>query len=225
MTTMKGVVLTDIHQHSAAAQNIFDLEKPDFILDCGDHEDMGSLAGLTPHFYVLGNHEPRIIRTRVGEGILPTCINPGQVLELMSSESGPRLRVAGIGGNYSTKPHITDTEYGAFVDRKALTALQLIRPEEIDVLLLHESPLNNLGKGKDLEALADEVTREIDRIRPQYVFAGHRGTYGRDFTPGNKIPIYTLDDAAQGYMVLTVSQDSLVDVKRRIFHQARIGKS
>lgn len=57
---MKILILTDIHKDFTAAISSYDLEKPDIVLDCGDHHEIKNLFDKTPNFYIYGNHEPEM---------------------------------------------------------------------------------------------------------------------------------------------------------------------
>lgn len=72
----------------------------------------------------------------------------------------------------------------------------------MDILLLHESPLN---VNPSIE-FAHQVIKEIDRIRPKFVFAGHTDEYLEKFTPG-EIKIITLEGIAKGYGVLDLLEN------------------
>ena len=37
---MKGLIVTDIHDDENIACSFVNLEKPDFVFDCGDHENI-----------------------------------------------------------------------------------------------------------------------------------------------------------------------------------------
>ena len=66
---MKILTLTDIHQNEEAARAAWAMESPDLVLDCGDHNQLANLFGTTPHFYIRGNHEPRVISHKTNDAL------------------------------------------------------------------------------------------------------------------------------------------------------------
>ncbi len=197
---MKGLVLTDIHEDEETARIYVDSEKPDFVLDCGDHERIRNLFGTIPHFYIQGNHEPDKIIYEVIEGRpLPNLIYPGQVITLKVGSD--QFSFSGIGGNYSARGGKGN------VEKFAIDMLSNIPSTGLDVLLVHESPL-------DVESTIAErsgalnVLNEIKRIEPICMFAGHVGTYQKQKTDSGII-VYRLPDVLKGYGLLFISNDEI----------------
>lgn len=206
---MKGLIITDVHEYTDVAQSLATVKKPDFVLDCGDHHSLDNLFELTPHFYVHGNHEPQVITSSIDGMPIPHAIHPGQIIHIRGQKN-ELLRVAGIGGNYSGK----NAEWS--VDDYAVRQLSKIRPSEVDVFLVHESPLDVRRNIYD-SSLAPKVLEEIDRIKPHYVFAGHVGEHNQRETPGG-VDIIRLPDVQLGHGILTVSdKESRFEYIREVY--------
>lgn len=204
---MKVLLVTDIHSDYDAARAAYNIEKPDFALDCGDHKEIVNLFELTPHFYIFGNHEPSSVHSDFNTMPLPVRINPGMIFELAKEKE--IIRVAGLDGNYTTK----DMLYN--VDGQSISFLRLLKPKSVDVLLLHESPLD-LDTGDCVSDVASDVVGEIERINPKMVFSGHFGKYQEQYTP-NKVPIFCLDDMHKGYGILSSIDGNLLFERKRAF--------
>ena len=193
---MKGLVLTDIHGDEEIARTHVSLENPDFVLDCGDHESIRNLFGSIPHFYVQGNHEPEEIVYEIEVNrLLPNIIYPGQVITLKKGDH--KISFSGIGGNYSAKGRKGN------VENLAIDMLSNIPSNSLDILLVHESPLDVEQRILEKSG-ALNVLREMERIEPKYVFAGHVGVYEKQ-TTANGVRIYRLPDVLHGYGILNVS--------------------
>lgn len=191
---MKVLILTDIHEDYTAAISAHEVEKPDIVLDCGDHNEIKNLFGQTPHFYIYGNHEPENVS--LNNLCSPTKIIGGTIYEFERDSN--RISFSGLDGNYS----------GTFslfsVGEKEVEGLKNIPSNRLDILLLHESPLN---ANPSIE-YAQQVIREIDKIKPKFVFAGHTGEYSEDLTSG-ETKIITLEGIARGYGLLDISENNL----------------
>lgn len=187
---MKILLVSDIHSDYSAAESVYHEEKPDFVLDCGDHAEIKNLFESVPHFYIHGNHEPSQIVFRANEMPLPNKIQPGQILTLEKDEK--KLRIAGLDGNYS------NNRYG--VSKKGIAGLESIPEGGLDILLTHESPLL-LPQNSGYLKLARKVIHEIDRIKPRFVFSGHLNDYKELQTPG-RVKNIVLEDLAKGYGLL-----------------------
>lgn len=213
---MKVLLVTDIHNDDQAAKSAYQVEKPDFVLDCGDHARMQNLFEFTPHFYIKGNHEPKIVNVPSDSMPLPTKILPATMYVL--SKGGQNIKVGGLDGNYSSS-----NEDNLSVDNEALNQLRRFHPFSLDVLLLHESPLNLLSPDSHnssdsrIVKLAEEVRDEIDRIKPKFVFAGHTGLYSvsRDIQGVNLV---TLDDMHKGYGVLSLVDNEFTFERKQAFY-------
>lgn len=201
----KFLVLTDIHKDYDAARSAYTTENPDFVLDCGDHDDIVNIAELTPHFYISGNHEPITIRPTEDGMPLPFLLQEGITLEIPYENNF--IRIGGIGGNYasSTKMHSVDTH--------SLDYLKKFKEKSLDILLMHESPFN-LSDESPYVGLAKEVIREVERISPKYVFAGHSGEYSTH-TTDDGIHVINLDDMFKGYGVLTLDGNDFSFVRKK----------
>ncbi len=192
---MKILLVTDIHDDHAFAHNAWYSENPDLVLDCGDHEDIKNISELTPHYFVSGNHEPSAVHLDPEGFPLPHELNPRIVY--IFEKGGKKVSFTGIGGNYSSKQGENN------VNLRDVEFLSKINRGDLDVLLLHESPLN-LHSNKGGYDLAQRVVKEIKRIMPKYVFSGHSGRF-KESKMGNKgehIPTINLEDIAYGYGVL-----------------------
>ena len=191
---MKILMLTDIHSNYDAARLAYKITNPDFVLDCGDHFDLMNLFDFTNHLYVFGNHEPKSISVKFDSMPLPTQIFPGVIYNL--SKNNDFVKVAGVGGNYSSSDSLFH------VTSENIRLLNFIPQDSIDVLLLHESPYNVDG---ELKNLANFMLKEIDRIKPKFVFCGHVNKYRENYT-SQGVKIMTLDDISTGYSILSVSK-------------------
>lgn len=187
---MKVLILTDIHEDYTAAISAHEVERPDIVLDCGDHHEIKNLFGHTPHFYIYGNHEPENVS--LDNLCSPTKIIGGTIYEFKRDNN--RISFAGLDGNYSHS-------FSLFtVGEKEIGGLKNILVSKLDILLVHESPLN---ANPSIE-YAQQVVREIDRIRPKFVFAGHTGEYSEKLTP-EEIKIISLEEIAKGYGLLDLT--------------------
>jgi predicted phosphodiesterase len=211
---MKCLILTDIHSDYAAAQAAYFKERPDLVLDCGDHDEIYPLFEDTPHFYVSGNHEPRKIILNANSGAMPVKITSGKVFEFRKGQD--KIRFAGIDGNYSSK-EIRGPLYDPRVN-----SLKKISPGEIDILLTHESPLN-VDSAIRSKTSAPLVIEEIKRISPKFVFSGHRGKFSVDtFNPSSRvIDFISLDSIANGYSILDVSPGDIYFRREQCYFQRR----
>lgn len=187
---MKILLVSDIHSDYSAAQSIYHEEKPDFVLDCGDHTEIKNLFEFVPHFYIHGNHEPLSIVSKINEMPLPNKIQMGQVIILENDKQ--KVRIAGLDGNYS------NNKYG--VSKKGIISLESIPEGGLDILLTHESPLL-LPQNSGYLKLAKKVISEIDRIKPRFVFSGHLNDYRELQTPRG-VKNIVLEDLAKGYGLL-----------------------
>ncbi len=194
---MKILLLSDIHQDYFSAENAGLVENPDLVLDCGDHHELMTLFELTPHYFVHGNHEPFNITLNEEGFPLPYKIDSNVIYTFKKGKIS--LNFAGIGGNYSSR--LEDKS----VNDSDVIKLNRFAPGSINVLLLHESPLN-VSHSQGGYNLAQKVIKEIKRIKPEYVFSGHSGRFSkRDLGP---IKFINLDDIAQGYGRLESTQES-----------------
>lgn len=208
---MKILVVADIHNDYIAAKTAWEVQKPDYVLDCGDHSKIKNIFELTPHLYIYGNHEPREVMVPDDGMPLPFKIDNGIVLKLpvvdfpMRTKSfikGKSIQIAGLDGNYSFNNHD-----GYNVTQRSVDYLKLIPEGGIDILLTHECPLL-VPDDSNHKCLANQVVREIDRIKPKIVFSGHAGRYLDLLTPGD-IRNIVLEDMAKGYSVLDSSDFSV----------------
>ena len=197
---MKTLIITDIHEDYEAAQNAWNTEKPDLILDCGDHSDVKNLFELTPHYFIHGNHEPNSIELDVNEFPIPNKILSGVIYTFKNNFTS--LNVTGIGGNYSH----SQKEYS--VNQNDIERLKKINCGSLDVILLHESPLN-LTPNREEHKLANEILQEIIRIQPSFIFSGHTHIYQENIikTKGKELRLINLPDMAYGYGVLEKEKD------------------
>lgn len=202
---MKILAITDIHQNDDAARSAAQIESPDLVLDCGDHEQLMNLFGSTPHLYIRGNHEPLVIAFRKEDYPLPIAIPNGDIIEF--THGAQKIAITGIDGNYGTK----DTVYQ--VNPRVVNQLKKIDPGVIDILLLHESPLNVNKSSRDYP-LARLVLEEIHRLRPKLVLSGHTGRFS-ELTTDQNVKFVNLDDMNNGYATIAVQGPSLI-LERKI---------
>jgi len=200
---MRILVVSDIHTDYIPMRHICNTEHPDLVLDCGDHAEMANWAGLIPHYFVEGNHEPKEVVIDSKDLRHPNKISLGVIYKFFKDND--KLKFAGIGGNYSSKPgNLT-------VKESDITALRKIPAGSLDVLLLHESPYNVLVSiDNDSDSSHSIKTRlpfkmidEIERINPKYVFSGHIG-FKKDFKE-KKVRHITLPEVAKGYGILEIN--------------------
>lgn len=190
---LKLLAISDIHSDYLAAETAYRAEKPDFVLDCGDHTELRNLFELTPHFYVNGNHEPLKITTEPNGLLLPFKIPPGVVINLKKDDLV--VRIAGIDGNYSSNKD------GYRVTEEALESLRSIPDKGIDILLTHESPLLVALGSKHL-SLAQRVIAEIDRIRPKLVLSGHYNRFMDNLETPCGVRNIVLGEMGKGYCLI-----------------------
>lgn len=199
---MKALLVSDIHEHNYAARSVFEIVKPDIVLDCGDHEKIENLFGYTPHLYIYGNHEPKEIDFNCNNLPMPHYLAPGSIFNLNKGEES--LRVAGISGTYSIKsPYIVNTD--------SLDFLSQIPKEGIDVLLTHESPLL-VSNNSSEKRLAKEIIKQICRIEPRYVFSGHLHQF-KELSDNKDTKHISLDQISKGYAILDTQN---FDFQRKI---------
>lgn len=205
---MKILAITDIHSNYDAARSAFAIESPDLILDCGDHEQIINLFGKTPHFYIRGNHEPRSLYVKKDEDPLPTSIPSGDIIEFIDENDS--LTFTGIDGNYGSKQTIYQ------VNPLILDQLKAIDPQSIDILLLHESPLNVSPSSKQNQ-LAVKVMDEIERLKPKLVLSGHTNIFS-EYISKNNVKFVNLDDMCNGYAIISVHGNKLTYERKRAFY-------
>ena len=199
---MKILMISDIHSDYNAARASYSSQNPDYVLDCGDHTDLKNLFEFVPHFYINGNHEPGEILVPEDQMPLPNKISPGQTIVLKDPDTSKdyTVRVAGLDGNY------TDSSKDYAVTIENIEKLERIEKGDLDILLTHESPVLATNNPR-YKHMANKVIAQIDRIKPKYVFSGHRNKFDDTlFTPG-KIPNIVLEDMVKGYCVLHVGDE------------------
>ena len=192
---MKILIVSDIHSDYTAAQSAYSVESPDFVLDCGDHEEIKNIFQSTQHFYIHGNHEPSVINI-FNNLPLPNKISSGQIIVLNNGTAN--VRVAGLDGNYA------DPEKSYSIKKEDIERLRVIKRGSLDIFLTHESPLL-VPKNSSYKDLAEEVVEEIDRIAPKYLFSGHFGRY-TELKTKKKVSNMVLDEMSKGYCVLDVGK-------------------
>ncbi|MAG61448.1 hypothetical protein CMI43_01350 [Candidatus Pacearchaeota archaeon] len=200
---MKILMVSDIHSDYNAAISSYHSENSkddplDYVLDCGDHTDIKNLFEFVPHYYINGNHEPDEILVPEDQMPLPYRISPGQTIVLPSKNH--KVRVAGLDGNY------TDPSKDYAVTNENIEKLERIEEGDLDILLTHESPVL-ARKNLQYKHMAEKVIRQIDRIKPKFVFSGHMNRFDDTlFTPG-EIQNIVLEDMVKGYGVLRVGEE------------------
>lgn len=204
---MKILVITDIHQNYDAARAACYIESPDLVLDCGDHEQIINLFGSVPHFYIRGNHEPRII-TFKKEDNFPISIPNGDIIKFMNDKES--ITFSGIDGNYSARQTIYQ------VNPLVLDHLKEIEPGSIDIFLLHESPLN-VNKNSKGYPLAVRVIAEIDRLQPKLILSGHTNIFS-EHTIKHNVMFVNLDDMCNGYVIIIVQGRNFKYERKRAFY-------
>jgi Icc-related predicted phosphoesterase len=204
---MKILAITDIHQIYDAARAAWMIESPDLILDCGDHDQIMNLFGSTPHFYIRGNHEPRKISLIKDNDSLPTSIPNGDIIKFTHDEES--ITFSGIDGNYGAKQTIYQ------VNPLIVDHLKEHDPRTIDILLLHESPLN-VNKNSRAYQFALQVIAEIDRLQPKLVLSGHTNIFS-EYISSQKVKFVNFDDMCNGYLVIVVEGNHLTYERKRAF--------
>lgn len=202
---MKILIVSDIHSDYVAAESIYHKEKPDFVLDCGDHDEIKNLFELVPHFYINGNHEPAIINSMKDSMPLPTKISMNQIIVLNNGEN--IIKVSGLDGNYSS----LDKPYS--IKEEDIERLKSLRGAGLDIFLTHESPLL-VSEDSLYKKLADRVIEEIDRIKPVYVFSGHLGVYQDSLKTPSNTPNIVLDEISKGYCILEIMKGKKFKLRR-----------
>ena len=188
---MKILVLTDIHSDFSFAKKAYLSENPDLVLDCGDHSSIHNLFGKIPHFYIFGNHEPLTLKVNPSVPS-PIKIHTGQIIQF--NHFGEVIKFSGVDGNYSSK------QGQIKVDENSLNSLKKIERGSLDILLLHESPLN-VSNSSFNHIVANKILEQIYRINPPFVLSGHSGNYSFVETQ-NGPNIITLENIDKGYGVL-----------------------
>lgn len=199
---MKILVVSDIHSDYIAAESAAITEKPDLVLDCGDHNEIKNFFGTAPHLFIYGNHEPLNFSLPLDGLPFPVKIPSGCVVTV--KDKNYDVRIAGIDGNYS---NITNP---FSLKESDIELLGKIPDESVDIFLTHESPLL-LKSDSNYYGLAQRVIEEIDRIQPKMFFSGHLGKYmdliktsqgmQRLKTPGG-VQNIILDDLKKGYCLV-----------------------
>jgi hypothetical protein len=208
---MKIVILTDIHDDEEAAKAAVAVEKPDAVLDCGDHHRITGLFDFTPHLCIFGNHVPEEFHINEDSLPFPIKVGPGRIYNIFSGNEN--VRVSGLDGHYS-KRHPKNAVRNCDIED-----LHYIPEKGLDVLLLHESPLNALAID-DGKMLAQKVLNEIYRIEPAYVFAGHSNNYSENSLRGVKF--IELDNVGKGYGILKLENAVFsFERKRSVFSNGR----
>lgn len=199
---MKILMVSDIHSDYNAARASYSSQNPDYVLDCGDHTDLKNLFEFVPHFYINGNHEPDEILVPEDQMPLPSRISPGQTIVLRdpNTSKNHKVRVAGLDGNY-TDP---SKDYAVIIEN--IEKLERIGEGDLDILLTHESPLL-ARKNPRYKHMAERVINQIDRIKPKYVFSGHRNKFDDTLSTPGKVPNIVLEDMVKGYCVLHVGNE------------------
>lgn len=204
---MKILAVTDIHQNYEAARAAWMIESPDLVLDCGDHDQILNLFGSTPHFYIRGNHEPRNISLRKDGHALPTSIPNGDIITFTHTEES--VTFSGIDGNYGAKQAVYQ------VNPLIVDQFKEHASRTIDILLLHESPLN-VNKHSRAYQLALQVIAEIDRLQPKLVLSGHTNIFS-EYISSQKVKFVNFDDMCNGYLVINVEGEHLIYERKRAF--------
>lgn len=205
--TMKILAITDIHADYAAARSAGYIESPDLVLDCGDHEQLINIFGATSHFYIRGNHEPRSISFKKGDDPLPTSIPNGEIVTFTHAEN--KVTLSGIDGNYSSKQTVYQ------VNPKILNQLRDLNPKSIDIMLLHESPLNVPKSSREYN-LAMQIMAEIDRLQPKLVISGHTNIFS-EYISDKSVKFVNLDDMCNGYGLIVIQGENLTFERKRAF--------
>lgn len=202
---MKILVITDVHSNLDAARAAGMIEEPELVLDCGDHEEITNLFSQTPHFYIRGNHEPQLISLVSDGDSFPNHIPTGSIIQFDNGKEA--VTFMGIDGNYGTKETIHQ------VNPKILPELKQVDQNFIDIMLLHESPLN-VPKNSKSYPLAMQVLQEIERIKPKIVFSGHTNIYS-EHVSDQGVNFCNLDDMCAGYGVIYVNEGTITFERRR----------
>lgn len=195
---MKILAITDIHKDYDAARAAWMVEMPDLIFDCGDHYQIINLFENCPHYYIKGNHEPSMISYSNTDFPLPNYIPNGVVIEF--DDGLNTIKFLGIDGNYGTQQGFLQ------VNPRILNTLHELPPHSVDIILVHESPLN-VAKGSKEHGFSLQVLAEIDRLHPKLVISGHTNRPSEILYGKNQVKFVNLPDMSCGYNVINVEDD------------------
>jgi Icc-related predicted phosphoesterase len=190
MEQLKFVIISDA-QHAGdddLVSRIVLHERPDAVLDCGDHRGEGGQnhypACDVPRYFVHGNNEDWAIVQAIRDGAPYAPRNWRAILpaeETIIAKGGTRVPILGMGGVYGSiawnnklpraqaKPaHFVHEEAELFYARKFPGFANR------GILLFHDPPQRvdtELHRGSSM------LNAIVDHLQPQFVFAGHLEEY------------------------------------------------
>jgi len=150
-------------------------------------------------WFIHGNHENfALLADREGQAVDPAgqiiFLAPGSVREFEFPQGGvPRkekeiLRVAALGGmeyRFGKFPIPSDQRVQKYLHPPSLDRLRQEKPQ-IDVLLLHDAPLNK-GLRDKFPTGSRRLTELIQDIQPRFVFYGHYDNPPEPFRLGSTL--------------------------------------
>lgn len=173
---MKRVlVVSDIHEHETKVNELIQLQEPDIILDCGDHENDFYKPKSLPWYFIGGNHEDdETIRRMENEELsIPNLfyIAPGNMVDV---EGVP---IVGMGGNFSEKSFSGERKKDPkpyHILPKDIEAMENIQHRDlVKILLMHESS-KELWENTEFP-FGQQICSEVVNLFPslEYVISGH----------------------------------------------------
>jgi len=174
----KILVVTDIHGYKENVEDMIEIISPDFVLDCGDHDDDFYADKSVPWYFIHGNHENKkeLEEMMYGKNRYKNLhlIKPGEMVSING------VNIAGFGGNYSEKTYFNKGKRkgNSFThikksDVKAIASMEPNKKKLIDILLMHESSEElwddspyNFG-----QEINSKIISEFPNVK--YVISGH----------------------------------------------------
>ena len=99
---------------------------------------------------------------------------------------------------------------------RVLDHLKGLDPGAIDILLLHESPMN-VQKSSMAFQLAQQVLAEIERLQPKLVLSGHTNIFSDAISKQN-VRYINLEDMSRRYGIITVEHHrTIFDRKKAVY--------
>jgi len=149
-----------------------------------DESELASAAYLSGRqtapietWFVHGNHDNfSLLRPKEGTAVDP----PGQIIFLATGsirqfrKDNDTLRVAALGGmeyQFGKYPVPSNERVQKYLHPPSLERLRNERPK-VDVLLLHEAPLNK-GLRNKFPTGSKRITELIEAVQPRFAFYGH----------------------------------------------------
>jgi len=173
--------------HVQALRNL----APDLVLSAGDlpwhYLEYVSSSVNVPVVFVPGNHDPAVVRARMGRnGTYTSAGIPVDGPRPHGATNADRqvieaagLRIAGLGGCVRYKPGANQYTQREYVGRARRLLRRTKRAGPIDVLLTHAPPLG-VGDGEDKPHVGIEALHTVlERLEPTWHLHGHIHPYGQ----------------------------------------------